>query len=189
MMSGNLDLVWNSDLLMWTKPKKTGVVLGVLNTSLITVYALDIIDVTHLFTFGVMAILMGGAWRVVAPEFTTTNLVVSTDQIAFVVEGTAKALNAFFVHARAIVMWDDMVATVKALLVLQVLKVVLPCVMTHTFLVAFFMLNLVFTLPAAYNLKHEHINAALGPHVEKARLGTSTLMQRVPRYTQVVKDM
>lgn len=80
-------------------------------------------------------------------------------------------------------------ATVKALLVLQVLKIVLPCVMTYTFLVAMLMLNLVFTLPAAYNLKHEHISAALGPHVEKARLGTSTLMQRVPRYTQFVKDM
>lgn len=157
--------------------------------SLVTIFMLDIMDVTHLFTFSVMAILTGGVWRVVAPGFTTANLVVSTDQIAFVVEGLAKALNAFFVHARGIIMWDDMIATVKAILALQVLKVFLPCVMSNALLIAFLKLNMVFILPAAYNLKHEHIRAALGPHVEKAAQAKNKLLQRVPRYIDVVKDM
>merc|ERR1712007_360429 len=113
-------------------------------------------------TFSVMAILIGGVWRVAALDFTTKNLVVSTEQIAFAVEGIAKALNAFFVLARGIIMWDDWIATVKSIFTLQVLKVVLPCLMTYTFLIAFLTLNLVFTVPAAYNHKPELIRAKVG---------------------------
>jgi len=189
MISGNLDLLWNPELLMWTKPKKTGIVLGVLDTSLVTAYILDILDVTHLFTFAVMTILIGGVWRVAAPDFTAKNLVVSTDQIAFAVEGIAKALNAFFVLARRIVMWDDMIATVKSIFTLQVLKVVLPCLMTYTFLIVFLTVNLVFTVPAAYNHNPELVRAKLGPHIEKLTEVKRNVIERVPRYTHVVKDM
>mmetsp|Transcript_42945 Transcript_42945/g.119529 ORF Transcript_42945/g.119529 Transcript_42945/m.119529 type:complete len:186 (-) Transcript_42945:138-695(-) len=178
---------FDSELLMWKNPVKTGAVVGCFNILFFIVVYLEGSLVPIFCNLFMLAIFVGGAVKFAAPQLSEQSLeVVPKDAVEKAVEGTAKVLNAAAGKAQEAVLWSNSKSTMKALIALEVVRRLAPWISLPV--VLFLGGNSLFVLPYVLEAKKDLIEKNIGPHIKKVTALKDELLAKVPKYTDVVKD-
>jgi len=180
-------LLWESDVLMWEKPAITGAVFGIFNIIFVAVYSWDLSLVPALCHIFTLTLVAGGAVRYAAPNSADQSVdLLSQDAIKSAVETISKFLKVMSEKVRDVVLWTSSEATITAMFILQLVRLVSP------YFGAFFFFwvggNTMFVAPYLWKAKNAELHQHLGPYIKKAVAFKDDLLARVPRYTDVVKE-
>mmetsp|Transcript_104694 Transcript_104694/g.312714 ORF Transcript_104694/g.312714 Transcript_104694/m.312714 type:complete len:182 (+) Transcript_104694:79-624(+) len=180
-------MAFESDLLMWKNPAKTGAALACFNALFFFAVYVEGSLVPLFCNLLMTAIFIGGAVKFAAPGLSEQTLtLVPAGAVEAAVESTAKAVNMATSRVQEAVMWSDSKNTLKALVALEVARRVAPWVSIS--LLFFLGGNGLFVVPRFLEAKKDVIEKSLGPHIKKAYAFRDDLLAKVPKYTDVVKD-
>merc|ERR1712007_308452 len=150
------------DLLMWKTPLKTGAVLASFNVLFFVVVFLEVSLTPFFCSIGMLAIFIGGAIKYAAPQCAEFNVELMSK---IDVQCCAAGINAAAVSTKDAVLWTSNDTTIKALVVLELVRRLSPWVSLTS--IIFLGGNLVFVLPYVLEAKKDMIQKSVEPHIKK----------------------
>eukprot|EP00931_Biecheleriopsis_adriatica_P107793 TRINITY_DN82118_c0_g1_i1.p1 TRINITY_DN82118_c0_g1~~TRINITY_DN82118_c0_g1_i1.p1 ORF type:complete len:204 (+),score=63.25 TRINITY_DN82118_c0_g1_i1:97-708(+) len=179
--------ILESDLLMWKQPAKTSVALFSFNLLFVLVTCVEF-SLTPMFcNLGILGIVGGGVVvKFAAPQLAEhkPKEMISADIFTSLVNFLAKMLNEAILKASDLVFWKNDKATMQALVALLVVRQVAPYI--SPLFVIWLAGNILLTVPYFLEAKKEDIDKHIGPHIKRAKSFKDDMMQKVPRYSDVM---
>eukprot|EP00747_Dinoflagellata_sp_TGD_P162633 gnl/TRDRNA2_/TRDRNA2_180450_c0_seq1.p1 gnl/TRDRNA2_/TRDRNA2_180450_c0~~gnl/TRDRNA2_/TRDRNA2_180450_c0_seq1.p1 ORF type:complete len:214 (+),score=60.09 gnl/TRDRNA2_/TRDRNA2_180450_c0_seq1:77-643(+) len=179
-----LDIILESDLLLWKSKVKSGAVLIGLDVMLCVYFFFDINLIVLLSNIAFFCFFLGALFKMAGGQPKAELEVVSKDSIAQNTKAVLELLNKMTAVTQQVFLWQDKGNTVKALAGIYIIG--LLSMWMNFSLVAFLVGNLLFIVPVQLKAQEKLIQEKIQPELNKLIKKKDELFAKIPKYTDVV---